>query len=171
MISRPQPEEYAQFSANYIALASRHDDVIALLHKLKNETYRFLLGLAPERGDYAYAPGKWTLKQVVGHMVDAERVFGYRAFCISRGEQKHMPSFEQNDYIDAVDYNSRTLASLAEEFRSVRESNMFFIERLTSEQIARSGAVSDYHPTVRAILYIMAGHELYHLEIIKEKYL
>lgn len=170
-MTHPLPTEYAPFSENYIKLASEHDDVIALLHRLKDETRKFFAAIPAEKDEYAYGLGKWTLKQVAGHMIDTERIFAYRAFCISRNEKGHLPAFEQDDYVNAADYSNRTLQSLADEFRAVRESNLYFIDGLNEKQIAKTGHVSDYYPTVKALLYMMAGHELYHLKLIKERYL
>jgi uncharacterized damage-inducible protein DinB len=171
MITTPQPHEYSPFAANYVKLASEYENVIELLRSLKDSTHQFLVNLPVEKAEHSYAPGKWTIKQLVGHMIDTERIFAYRAFCISRGEKQVMPGFEQDDYVNAAESNSRTLQSLAEEFKSVRQSNLYFIDTLTDEQISNVGNVSDYHPTVRALLYMMAGHELYHLQIIRERYL
>lgn len=171
MITAPQPNEYAAFSAPYVRLASQHDDILALLNSLKDSTHQFFCSLDADKAEHRYAEGKWTIKQVLGHMIDTERVFAYRAYCFSRGEEKELPGFEQNDYVAAVDLSNRTMHSLADEFRSVRESNLYFINALSDAQIAITGYVNGYTVTVRALLYMLAGHELYHLQLLKERYL
>lgn len=169
-MTAPEPNEYAAFSVPYVRLASQHDDVIYLLHSLKDSTYSFFTRLPDQAGEQAYAEGKWTVKQVLQHMIDTERIFAYRAYCFSRGEDKELPGFEQDDYIKAVNVENRSLQNLAEEFRTVRQSNLFFIDALTEEQIAIRGYVNGYTVTVRALIYMLAGHELYHLQMLKERY-
>ena len=127
--------------------------------------------LEPERATFRYAEGKWSLAEVVGHVIDAERVFAHRLFCISRGEKQPQPGFDEKDYIAASTYDSRTLASLLDEFELVRGANLAVVENLSAEQWSRRGVASDAEVTVRALAYMAAGHFDHHASIIKERYL
>jgi uncharacterized damage-inducible protein DinB len=170
-MNAPQPDEYSPMQAGYVQLASEYDNVIELLTELKDSTYEFFTQLPPEKGDYAYAEGKWTVKQVLNHIIDTERIFAYRLLCFSRGERQTMPGFDQSVYEAAAHSNNRTLASLADEFKTVRSGNLYFINSLTPDELTIRGNATGYTITVKALLYAMAGHELHHLNILKERYL
>jgi uncharacterized damage-inducible protein DinB len=169
MIAKPQPGEYAPYTIAYISLVTT-TDVIGLLEQLKESTYELFSDMSEEKAMYAYAEGKWTLKQVLGHMVDTERTFAYRAFAFSR-DNVELPGFDQDVYIANTDFNSRSIKDLANEFRATRESNIYMFKALTEEQLMRKGVASNNPVSVRALVYMVAGHELHHLNIIKEKYL
>lgn len=170
MISKPQPDEYASFYTNYINQVTG-TDVIALLTSLKDSTYQFFNDLPAGKADYAYAEGKWTIKQLLGHMIDAERVFGFRILCFSRNDQNELPGFDENDYVANALFNERTLTDMANEFKTVRESNLYLLRSLSDEQCLLKGIANGKPVSVRALAYIMAGHELHHLNIIRERYL
>jgi hypothetical protein len=170
MISKPKPGEYAPFSAKYIALIDEEGDILAILESLKKSTYDLFNNISADKADYAYADGKWTLKEVLGHMIDAERTFAYRAFCFSRG-QKELPGFDQDQYVMNATFRSRSLKDLANEFRTTRESNLYLFRSITPEQQLKTGLVDGNTVSVRAFIYITAGHELHHLNIIKKFYL
>lgn len=170
MINKPQPNEYAPYAAGYVN-AVPEGPVLEILEQLKDSSYKFFLGLTDDQADYAYAEGKWTLKQVLGHMIDTERVFAFRAFCFSRGEQQHFPGFDQEQYIQNSTFDSRTIQDLAHEFKAVRESTLFLYCSLTEKQSLLVGTASNHPVSVRALVYMTAGHELYHLDLIKERYL
>lgn len=170
-MNAPQHDEYSPYQAGYVQLASEHGDVIALLNKLKSSTYDFFMQIPAEKGDYAYAEGKWTIKQCLNHMIDTERIFAYRLLCFARGEKQTLPGFVQNEYEATAHANTRTLDSLADEFRTVRAANMFLINSLTPEELAVRGNATGYTITVKALIYAIAGHELHHLNILKERYL
>ncbi|MCJ8210848.1 DinB family protein [Mucilaginibacter sp. RS28] len=167
----PDVSEYAPFYANYVETAAQLGDIVETLNRLAEDTYQFLITISKEKQDYAYAPGKWTIRQLVSHLIDAERVFAYRLLCISRGEQQPLPGFEENSYVEHAELQGRTLENMADEFKQLRLANLFLIHSLTAEQLALSGIASGNRVTVNALLYIMAGHELHHLRIIKERYL
>jgi uncharacterized damage-inducible protein DinB len=169
MINAPQPEEYAPFYAGYINLVG-DGPILEILEGLKESTHKFFKSLPPGKSDYAYAEGKWTIKEVLGHMTDAERTFGYRVLCFSR-EETVLPGFDQDAYSQKATFNSRSLEDLADEFRAVRESNMYLFRSLTGQQQTQKGIASGNPVSVRALLYITAGHELHHLNILKERYL
>lgn len=168
MSIRPNNEDYAPFYGKYIALVN-DEPVLDTLEKLKTSTYDLFCSLTDEQAEYAYAEGKWTIKEVCGHLTDAERTFAYRAFAFSRG-QGELPGFDENIYVDRSTFNDRPLKDLAAEFKSVREANLYMLRELTDEQLNISGIANAVKIKVNAILYIMAGHELHHLNILKERY-
>jgi uncharacterized damage-inducible protein DinB len=170
MITKPQAGEYAHFYSTYINLVNT-DNIISLLDDLKDSTFTFFNSLPANKASYAYAEGKWTIKQLLGHLIDAERVFAFRLLCFSRGDQNNLPGFDENDYVDNGGFNNRTLTNLAEEFKTVRTGNIYMLKGLSDEQSTLVGTANNYPISVRALAYIMAGHELHHLRIIKERYL
>ncbi|GAB3923983.1 DinB family protein [Mucilaginibacter myungsuensis] len=171
MISKPSPNEYSPFAAGYVALAADHDDVLKLLADLMQSTADLFYGLPPKKADYKYAPDKWTIKEVICHLIDTERIFTYRALCIARGEKQNLPGFEQDDYMAHVNANDRAVEDLIAEFSTVRSSSLYLLRSLTTIQAENIGS-SNGHPTsARALAYMIAGHELHHLNILKERYL
>jgi len=171
MIMTPQPDEYAPFYTNYVNKAVAQGNILETLERLKDSTWKFLNLLGEEKANFTYAEGKWTMKQLVSHMIDAERVFAYRVLCFSRGDQNALPGFDENDYVEQADLSGRTLQELAKEFRTLRESNLYLFKSLNEVQLLNVGTASDKPVSVRALLFITAGHELHHLDIIKERYL
>jgi uncharacterized damage-inducible protein DinB len=169
MIAKPQPEEYNPYYDTYIGKVP-DGDVLELLDKLKDSSYQLFSNLNDEQANYAYADGKWTLKQALGHMIDTERTFAYRLLCFSR-DYVELPGFDQEVYTNNATFNDRTIQSLAAEFKATRESNIYLIQSLTDEQLDRYGVASGNRASVRALVYMLAGHELHHLEIIRERYL
>jgi uncharacterized damage-inducible protein DinB len=169
MIHRPQPNEYPAFAENYVASVPG-TDVLELLAETKDVTYNLFSPMSDEKAMYAYAEGKWTLKQVLGHMIDTERTFAYRALCFSRNNIE-LPGFDQDVYVDNTDFNSRTIQSLADEYKVTRESTLYLYQSFSDEQLLRSGKASGNYVTVRGLVYMTAGHEQYHLKLIKERYL
>ncbi len=169
MIHKPQTDEYAPFYNTYVSKVL-DEDVVELLEQLQESTYTLFSNLSEEKANYAYAEGKWTMKQALGHMIDAERTFAYRLLCFSRNHIE-LPGFDQDVYIDNSNFNDRTIQSLAAEFKTTRASNLYLIRALTDEQLNRRGIASGNAISVRALIYILAGHELHHLDIIKERYL
>lgn len=168
MISKPNINEYAPFSAGYVSLVS-DADVIKLLEQLMESSYKLFSNLTNEQAVHAYAPGKWTVKQVLGHMIDTERIFAYRALVFSR-EATELPGFDQDVYVNNTDFNSRSIQDLAAEFKAVRQSNLYMIKAFTDEQQLRTGVASGFVFSVRAFVYMIAGHEMYHLNAFKERY-
>jgi len=170
MISKPLPSEYAPYAAKYVAKVP-NGPVLEILDYLKESTYNFFSRMTTTQADYAYAEGKWTLKQVLGHMIDTERVFSFRAFCFSRGDQSHLPGFEQDDYVANATFETRSIQDLAHEFKVVRESSIYIYSNLTEEQQLLIGTASNHPVSVRALVYMTIGHEIYHLDLIKERYI
>lgn len=171
MISKPQPGEYSPYAENYISLAAAHDNIIKLLEDLLESNSTFYMLLPPEKAAYAYAPDKWTIKQVLGHIIDTERIFAFRALCVARGEKGNLPGFEQDDYEANSTSNDRELADLVVEYVALRVSNLHFLKSLNTEQANRIGLTNGNPVSVRALAHMIAGHELHHLNIIRERYL
>jgi uncharacterized damage-inducible protein DinB len=170
VIAPPQPSEYAPYYGRYISLVPGQDILATLPHQIR-DTQSLLAGLREEDGNLRYAPGKWSIKQVLGHLIDSERVFCYRALRFARGDQTPLPGFEQDDYVRDGPFELCRLADLLEEFTDVRKATVDFFRTLDETAWSRQGTANDNQVTVRATAYIIAGHELHHRRLLKEKYL
>jgi len=166
---RPTESEYAPFYASYIARVPETDPVPALAAQPAE-----LLVLAdrvpPDAELFRYAPDKWSVRQTVGHMIDTERVMGYRAFCIARGEEKPLPGFDEKQYVASAEADERPVKELAHEFAAVRLANLWAIRRWTPDDWNRIGNANAKSVSVRAIAYIMAGHVRHHFALLRERY-
>jgi hypothetical protein len=169
-IAAPEPSEYAPYYGRYISLVGGHDVVVALEDQPR-DTLALLSGLSEEQGDYRYAPDKWSIKEMLGHVNDAERVFAYRALRFARNDQTPLASFEQNDYVRAGGFAGGRLADLIEEFIAIRRATVWLFRTFSPEAWMRRGVASGNPVSVRALAYIIAGHELHHRTVLKEKYL
>ncbi len=167
---KPAATEYAKDYDKYVSLVPE-GDVVKTLEAQLDSTLSFLRSLNPDQGDNRYAPDKWSIKEVVGHMIDAERIFAYRALRFGRNDQNALAGFEQEDYIQSANFGARDLADIIDEFESVRRSNLYLFHNLDDSAWMRTGNASDNEVSVRALAYIMAGHELHHVGVIKSKYL
>lgn len=167
---RPQPSEHDPYYGRYISLV-QSDDVIAALEQQLPETSSILLSRGPQRADYRYAPGKWSVKDVLGHVIDTERILSYRALRIARGDKTPIEGFEQDDYVPNGKFGQRTLPDLVEEFADVRKATLDLFRHLDAEAAARVGVANHKEITARALAFIIAGHELHHRRILQEKYL
>lgn len=165
---RPAPGEYASYAADDIALVPG-EDAIEALRACARETAALFSSLREER--ITYAPGKWTLKEVLGHLIDDERIFAYRALCVARADPRPLAGFDEKEYVAATSFESRTFASLLREFESVRASTIAFFESLTEEEWRRRGVVNGYEASVRGLAFHIAGHELRHLSVVRARYL
>jgi len=168
--ARPEADEYASFYETYVSLVPE-GEVVETLRRQSEEVSALLAGIAEERAAYAYAPGKWSIKQVVGHVIDAERIFSYRAMAIARGERAALPGMDQDEYMAGADFDARTLADLAEEFSHLRRSNVLMLRGLSATAWSRRGTASGHEVTVRALAYIIAGHAAHHLQVLRTRYL
>lgn len=169
MTERPPQTEYAPFYAGYVALVPE-TDILAVLEGQVDAIRRLLTPVPDEKETYRYAEGKWSLRQVLGHLVDGERVFGYRAFCFSRGEKAALPSFDENQYVVAARADSISLAELLEELALVRQGNLVVLRRLEAREWAQVGTASGKPVSVRALAWIMAGHPRHHMNVLRERY-
>lgn len=167
---RPSKDEYAPYYEGYINLV-QGDDALRIMEIQADKTYEFLSGLSEEQGNFRYAEGKWSVKEVIGHVMDTERVMAYRALCFARGEKQKLPGFEQDDYAAAANFGSRTLREIAAEFRLLRNSNTAMFKSFDEETLNNVGNANGKDTSVLAFMYIIAGHELHHLKIINERYL
>ena len=168
MISKPSPNEYSPFAAGYVGLVPS-SNVIELLEQLMESSHQLFSNLNDEQAAYAYAPGKWTVKQALGHMIDTERTFAYRALVFSRNHIE-LPGFDQDVYVNNTNFNSRSIQDLAAEFKAARLSNIYMIRGFSEQQLLRTGIASNHLFSVKAFVYMLAGHELHHLNVFKEKY-
>ena len=167
---RPQTGEYNTYYQKYIDLASE-DDIVGGLDAQSRDTATLLGNLTDAQAAHRYAPDKWSIKQIVGHITDAERVFAYRILSIARGETKPLPGFDQEPYVVNGGFDGRTMSDLAEELATVRRANVMMMRALSDEAWRRLGTASENPVSVRAIAHIMLGHERHHLRIIRERYL
>jgi uncharacterized damage-inducible protein DinB len=167
---RPEPNEYASYYERYISRVP-DADLIETLERQGAETLALLRALPEERGAHRYEPGKWSIKQLVGHISDGERLFSYRALSIARGDRAPLPGMEQDEWMAGVDFDARTLADLLDEFEAVRAATLHLLRHLSPEAWVRRGTASDNEVTVRALAYIIAGHEAHHVGVLRERYL
>jgi len=169
MTGQPLESEYAPYYHAYISQVSE-DDILPVLRS-QTDALDVLLGrVTPERETYRYAEGKWSVREMIGHLIDGERVFGYRAFCIARGETQNLPGFEQNDYILTAPYDRIELEDLLSEFRLVRLSNIAMFRTLDEGAWVRIGTANGNQVSVRAVAFIMAGHVRHHMGGLRERY-
>ena len=165
---RPTPDEYAQYYAGYVA-AVPDGDLVALL--ASEETIAALSGLPDDRARYRYGPGKWSVKEVVGHVADTERVMAYRALRIGRGDQTPLPGFDQDAFVRGAQWDDIPLAALLDDLHLVRMATLSLLTSFPDDVLARRGTASDASVSVRGLGFIIAGHERHHLRILRERYL
>lgn len=165
---RPTAGEFASYAAEDIAYVAG-DDAVAALTAVAAETTSLFSSLTADVP--AYAPGKWTLKEVLGHLIDDERIFAYRALCVARREPAGLPGFDENEYVAAARFEARSVDELLREYRAVRAASVALFESLTAEEWLRKGIVNGYEASVRGLAFHMVGHELHHLRVIRERYL
>lgn len=164
----PQIQDYPEWYSKYINLIE--GDIITILENQTSDFSNFINNLV-EIGDYAYAPRKWTIKEMVGHIIDTERIMAFRLTCFARNEKGKLPGFEEDDYVLNAHFKDRSLFNLTEEFALLRKANMFLIKSLNEEELDRFGSANGNNITVKALVYILAGHVIHHCNIIKERYL
>ena len=169
-IARPQDDEYIPYYGKYIGLVPDGDLVDTLRTQIR-ETLSLLRAIPEDRASYRYAPGKWSIKEVVGHLADVERIMTYRALRIARADATPLPGFDENAYVPAANFEARSLGSLAHELAEVRRATVAFFETLEPTVAARRGSANNNEISVRALAYIVAGHERHHVKILRERYL
>lgn len=170
MLSRPNADEYFEYYGTYISLVP-DGDVRDILRSQLSETIAVLSGVSDAKAAEAYGPGKWTLKEAVLHMSDAERVFGYRMLRIARGDTTPLPGFDQNSWVPHSCANDRALTNLVMEFAAIRASTLALVDSVSPEGWTRTGTASGHKISARALAYIAAGHERHHMKIFRERYL
>ena len=167
---RPLPSEYASYAQPDIDRVEGDDIVTTLTQQREMVTDLFSIGEEKARG-LTYAPGKWTLKEVLGHLCDDERIFAYRALCIARGDTRPLPGFDEMEYMAGASFESRTMADILAEYRTVRWATLTLFASMTDEAWLRRGIVNEYEVSVRGLAFHIAGHELHHLRVVRERYL
>ena len=168
-MSRPAETEFAPFYAAYISRVPEIDP-LPVLEAQPAEIRAIANCIAPEDELFRYAAEKWTIRQTFGHLIDTERVMGYRAFCISRGEAKALPGFDEKAYVANADSDERSVTELAHEFAAVRHANLWAMRRWTPDEWSLIGNANGNPISVRALAYIMAGHVRHHAAILRERY-
>jgi hypothetical protein len=169
-MDKPHPDEYNPYYGKYVALVDT-DDIVATLTAQANDTVALLSNLNESQGDHRYAPDKWSIKQMLGHIIDTERIFAYRALRIARNDPKPLEGFEQDDYVRNGGFEQNTLSGLIEEFWALRRSTAFLFAHIAPDACLLRGVANQSEVSVRAIAWIIAGHELHHRAILKDKYL
>ena len=169
MIGRPQPNEAASYYSTYIDRVTS-DDVVAELATQLDETLAFLSRISEAQSLHRYAPEKWSMRELLGHVNDGERVFMFRAMWFARGFEGPLPSFDQEISYKTAESDKISWASHIEEFRAIRAATLAFFRNLPEDAWLRSGVASDASVTVRAIAYIVAGHVSHHVNILQERY-
>lgn len=171
MESMKLPEtEYSGPFANYIQEAGEINLIEELEISLHN-FIKFVQNIPLDKFDYRYAEGKWTIKDIIQHLIDSERVFAYRALRFSRNDKTALPGFEENDYVDNTDANERSIQELLTELSAVRHSSLLFYKSLSEEQLKRIGTASTHQLSVRALGYVIIGHQKHHQNVFQERYL
>lgn len=169
-IAPPTSNEFAPYYVRYISLVTGSDILHALEQQIE-QTRAMLSSVGEERASYRYAPDKWSIKQMIGHLVDSERIFAYRALRIARNDKTPIEGFEQDDYVRNGPFEHCTLADLVDEYATVRKATIQLFRALDETAWDRKGVANKSDVTVRAIAYIIVGHELHHRRILEEKYL
>jgi hypothetical protein len=169
-MERPTPEEYPEYYNQYLHLV-KDGDIITILEEQSIYVQKFISSIPEEKGDSTYGFGKWTIKEVFGHLIDTERILAYRALRISRRDKQPMPGYDQDDYVKNAKFYRKTLKELADEMLLLRAANLKFFKSFDDEDLMLRGIANEFEFSVKAILYILAGHELYHINFIKENYL
>lgn len=167
---RPAADEYAPYYGGYINQVP-DGDIIEILSRQLDETRALLASIAEERGDFRYAADKWSIKELLGHLIDAERVFAYRALRFGRGDQTELAGFDQDPYVLNFNVAKRSLAELADEFAVVRQATLYLVKNFDEAAWSQRGVASQNEVSVRALVFIMAGHVNHHLRILRERYL
>jgi hypothetical protein len=168
-IARPGPGEYATYYDRYISLVSG-SDILGTLDSQRRQSMLLLSGRDESDGDFRYAPDKWSAKEVLGHVCDTERIMSYRALRIARGDQTPIEGFEQDDYVRNSPFRQRPLAELIEDYIAVRRATLTLLRNLDDAAWARRGIANKNEISVRALAYLIAGHELHHRRVLEEKY-
>ena len=167
---RPAPDEHILYYGKYIALVREGEDVLAVLEEQPGRLEAFFAAVPEERGGFRYEPGKWSLREVVGHLVDVERVLGFRAYCFSRGEAQPLPGVDFEAYAANGEYDRRTFADLLKEFGDLRRSQAALFRSLGEDAWSRMGTADGDPISVRALAYILAGHVRYHTQLLEDRY-
>lgn len=166
-MNRPQPNEYPAWGETYISKVDQ--DIFEILEE-QIFSIPALFESNKDKENYAYAEGKWTLKEMLGHIIDCERIFIYRITSFARNEKQHLPGFEEDDYVANARFSERNYEDMIEEFAAMRKANLYLFRSLNEEELNRKGIASGREINVKSILFIVAGHIIHHVSILKERY-
>jgi uncharacterized damage-inducible protein DinB len=167
---KPLPSELNSYQKSYVAMVAG-EDLIAQLEKNRESTVSLLRNLPKERISYRYAPGKWSIPEIIVHIIDSERIFSYRMLCFSRGEKASLPGYEENDYAAESEASARPIESIIEEYTHVRNATISLLKSFSEKQFLRKGRANNNDSSVQIMAYMLAGHEIHHMNVIKEKYI
>ncbi len=170
MIKSLAPEEYNSYYGTYIAKVTS-PNIVSGLQESRQEFLKFVEDIPEDKLPYAYAEGKWTVAEVIQHLLDTERIFNYRALCFARNDKSPLPGFEQDDYVPFSGANSLTKEQLVNDYKAVRDNSIALFSNFSPEMLERIGTGSGSPMSCRAAGYIMIGHQYHHLEVLKERYL
>ncbi len=165
-----QNDEYGEFYAGYIVRCYERP-LMELLVTGRENVISLIESVSEEESFYRYDTGKWSVKEVLGHMIDTERIFSFRALALARGEKPELPGYDHNQYVIEADFNRHSLKNLVQQYRLVREATMALFSNFSEEELLRKGRVNQSGFSVRGLGYVIAGHELHHISILKEYYL
>lgn len=163
-------QEVPAFYQNYVRQVM-HMDMQEALIATRTQMNEIIDTLPPEKEDFAYAPAKWTVKELLCHIIDAERIFVYRALCFSRNDKTNLPAFDENAYVPELNASLRTIQSIRQEINNLRASTIDFFASCNEEMLGRSGTANNTRISVRALGYVVSGHAAHHLSILKQRYL
>lgn len=169
-MKRPLPNEYPSYYKNYVDNV-KTDNIIKELRDQVLDIQAIISEIPEDKEDFAYAPGKWTIKEIIGHIIDTERVLGYRAMRFARKDKTPLPGYDENHYVANANFNKQTLYSLGHEFAIVREANLALFKTWDEEALGQVGVANNLDVSVRALLFMIAGHATHHMGVIKERYL
>jgi uncharacterized damage-inducible protein DinB len=167
-IPKPAPDEHLPYYGKYIALVG--DDALSALREQERETVRLLTGVDDTKALHRYATGKWSVKEVLGHVIDGERVFSYRALRIARRDRTPMPGFDENQWVPAGAFDARRLVDLVSDFQTTRAATLALFSSFDEEALTERGIANGAEISVRALAHIIAGHELHHRGLLRERY-
>ena len=170
MSSRPQLSEHEPYWSRYIDLVPEQD-LFAALDSNRGTTDPILSSITEEQAGYRYAPGKWSIKQLVNHLTDCERLFAYRALCIARGDEQSLPGFDENSYAELSEADRRAFADIYGEWKAVRAATIPLYRSFTDTMWNRIGTANEKRISVRALAFVTAGHERHHMKVLRERYL
>ncbi|MDP4083304.1 MAG: DinB family protein [Bacillota bacterium] len=170
MLQRPKAGEFPPYYESYIQLVPE-GEIILILEESLTKTVSIFQSISESKGNFRYAPEKWSIKEVLGHMTDTERILSVRLLRIGRGDENPLPGFNENHYIKGSNYCNLPIQRIVEEFILVRKATIALLRNMPEEAWLRKGVANNFENTTRALAYIIAGHELHHCQIIKERYL
>lgn len=169
-IPPPAPDEYDDYYGRYVDKVDLKRPILDLLEVQHQEIQTLLAALKAGQGSFRYAPGKWSIKEVVGHLIDTERIFAYRGLCFARGEEQALPGMDQDEYVAGGDFDQRIVSDLADEYKAARRSTITQFGGFSPQQLDRRGIASGCEFTARATVFIIAGHERHHLGVLRRLY-